>query len=460
VVHEQAAQEPQDDIDRRAAQESANELARMGISPGMLGLEPVVSTASAAARVRGVAAVAGSLASPPANLPARSAPVFPAGTAKVASTPRPGPAPVSQQSTVFAPPPMRSRTTAGGNGATESRELSPRPGDGEASPYQPPAGGLYQGRPVAPEHTGSVLNRPLTGELVLPPSMVRNHPTSKPARTRPDRTGLPAGLRRGVRAVVAGLANPGVAAAAERDRQLVARIRARQREPRLVAIVGGAPRSGTTTTTIAAAQVLDAIRRDTTVVIDARYGAASIGRRLTGAPPITDHNGLALTREPLQLGGSPGDATWYAKPVDQQFTDLLDRLRGQFAFTLVDVGAEFLATGEAALRRADQIMVVVPANQSAVGHAKAGLGRVYSADPSRIATVVLAVVGIDASDQKGTARQVSNELGLPLDRIVPVPFDPALAGRGFDPTRLRAATCEAYLRLGACLAQPDPVGQW
>jgi Flp pilus assembly CpaE family ATPase len=288
--------------------------------------------------------------------------------------------------------------------------------------------------------------------------MIRSHPTSRPARTRPHRSGLPAGLRRGLRAVITGLADPGVAAATDRDRQLLARIRTRQREARLVAIVGGAPRSGTTTTTIGAAQVLDAIRRDTTVVIDARYGAASIGRRLTGAPPITDHNGLPLTREPLQLSGSPGDATWYAKPVDQQFTDLLDRLRGQFAFTLVDVGAEFLATGEAALRRADQIMVVVAANRDAVSHAKAGLGRVYSADPARIATVVLAVVGVDPSDQKGTVRQVSSELGVPLDRIVHVPFDRALAGGAFDPTKLRPATCEAYLRLGAGLAQPDPVG--
>lgn len=391
---------PDDPQRWRAAQEGADELARMGIDPRALGLTPPAT---------GQAPPPGAPAGPeraPADPPARS----PGPGARPAGSPPsrpPGPVPP-------APPPG---------------PVGPAP-----SPPQ---------RVGGPPAAWSGLER-----LVAAPSAAP-----------------PAGWRHRLRAAALGVLQPGAAAAVQREQELVARARARCPEPRAVAFLAGKGGVGTTTTAAGVALTLATLRPDPVALVCARSGTGSIGHRLAGAPapavaslvsgaatqPAWAHDRLAV------VDGAP----WHSPLRQEELLRLLAGLRTRHPLTLLDIGNDLAEAAQAALRRCDQVVLVTTASQDAVEATRIALSRVHQADPFRLGTVVVALTSLHPRQFRHTARRLRLALGPGSARLVPVPYDPALAtGHPLDLARARPATREAYLRIAGLIAEPGESEAW
>lgn len=391
----------------RAAQDSAAELARMGIDPRAVGLDPLPEPESGPAPGPGGSrpVVRGVAAPPPA---ARTAP--PARTAAAPDRATPAPAPSWLDSTL-------------------SRPIVAVP------------------RPVPPEPGGYLAAL----ERLVPPLA----------------PGPAGGWRSVVRAATRGLVEPRAAAAVEHERQLVARVRLRMPEPRVVVFVAGKGGVGTSTTAAGVAMTLASLRGDAAALVSARSGAGSLGQRLAGqpAPPVPALTGGGGAAPPplwvhdrlAVVDGSP----WHSPTPAGSLVALLDLLRARHPLTLVDAGNDLGEPAGAALDRADQIVLVTGASQDAVAAARTALSRVHRSDPFRLATVVVAVVCLSERQHRRTARRLRAELGLQANRVVPVGFDPWLAaGDRLYPARLRPATRQAYLRIAGLAVQPGQDPQW
>jgi MinD-like ATPase involved in chromosome partitioning or flagellar assembly len=277
-----------------------------------------------------------------------------------------------------------------------------------------------------------------------------------------DETGTDQGWRRVVRAATLGLIEPGAAAAMERERLLVAHTRTRQSGPRMVAFVSGAGGVGTTTTAIGVGLTLATVRGENALLLDARSGTGSLGRRVAGkdapttaqlaaepgrVPPLAYHN--------LHLVDGP---QWHSPTARPALVQLLETLRGQFPFTVVDAGNDAGEPAQGAFGLCDQVVVVTAATAGALDATRAVLERVQQSDPYRLASAAVALICLPGHNHRPVARSLAAELGVQETRIVAVPFDRALVAGGlFDPARLRAPTREAYLRLAARVAHPMPV---
>ena len=350
---------------------------------------------------------------------------------------------------------------AGGGAAAPAQRAAGEPGSAETRPLPP------QVAPPAREHPAvwpaTALSRPLTPEPAgaLPPPAPASG-VELAQRLYPEELGLvvPAGWRRLVRAASLGLFAPGAAAAMERERWLVSRVRARQSEPRTIAFIAGKGGVGATTTSIGVGLTLATLRTDETVLVDGRTGTRSLGERVAEmrAPTtleLADESDRRMPlsyRSRLHLIDAP---PWHVPPDPSKLSRLLARLRESFQFIAIDGGNETGASGQAALSRADQAVIVTPTSSDAVGAARVALGRIQHTDPALLTTLTVAVVCLAGRGHQKTVRALRDELGLQESRIVPVPYDPGLvSGDRFDPDRLRTVTREAYLRLAALLASP------
>jgi MinD-like ATPase involved in chromosome partitioning or flagellar assembly len=265
------------------------------------------------------------------------------------------------------------------------------------------------------------------------------------------------------RAVAAGLVRPGAAEAMDRERALVARVRARQREPRVVTVVAGKGGVGTSTVATAVATVLAALRHDTTALLDPRHGTGSLGRRIAGQPAPTVAQLGARVRghpatAPLRVHGSLSvvdGAPWHAPVRGAQVTALLDELREAHTFTVVDLGNHPSDNTRLILGRTHHVVVVTTPTVDALDAVRVALLRIRSVQPDLLGTVVAAVPSLHPRVDRGAVARLRDGLGLPADRTVRVPYDPALAGGGpLVADALRPGTREAYLRLAALVAHP------
>jgi MinD-like ATPase involved in chromosome partitioning or flagellar assembly len=433
-----------DEADRRVAQDAAAELDRMGIDPRTVGLDPVVdSPGHPVGRIRGTAPV-------PTGAWARlldhpDEPAQPGVQSLVDMAGRPGAhldqtqsvAPLAPVRGWFEPPLERGRT--------------PSPPVG-APPPQP-------GVP-----SGSPLSRPLDRPWWHGPASHRDHNAGRLVASleRVADTvggGFAAPWRRILRVASAGLVDPGAAAAIQQERRLVARVRARRHEPWIVTFLAGKGGVGTTTTAAGAALVLSSLRTDGAALVDARCGTPSLGLRLAGQPaPTVMMLSPQARQEPLRVRGALGvvdGGPWHGQLARDKVVAVLENLRQSNAFTLVDAGNDMSETGHAVLGRADQVVLVTTTSQDALAGVRIALSRVSQVEPHRLRTIVVAVVCL-TSRHRRTVRRLREQLGLAGRRIVAVPFDPLLAAGGrLEPSELRAATWEAFLRLAAHIADPD-----
>jgi MinD-like ATPase involved in chromosome partitioning or flagellar assembly len=298
---------------------------------------------------------------------------------------------------------------------------------------------------------------------------------------------VPAAWQRLLRAATFGLAQPGAAAAMDRERLLVARVRARRADPRVVGFVAGKGGVGTTTTAAGVALTLGALRTDGTVLVGARHATASLGRRLTGQPAPgvgdlvagagstgswarSDHGSgrqpgperaerasqqsAEAATGPLPVSAALGvvDGPAWASPIPPTvLLSALEGLRRQKAFTVADVGDDALMNGHAVLGRADQVVLVTTASADAVEATRHVLDRLGPA-----ARPIVACVCVTPWQSPRTARRLRAVFGVPDERVVVVPHDPALAAGGqLGLAHLRPATREAFLCLAGLIVDPS-----
>jgi MinD-like ATPase involved in chromosome partitioning or flagellar assembly len=268
---------------------------------------------------------------------------------------------------------------------------------------------------------------------------------------------VPAAWQRLLRAATLGLAQPGAAGAMDRERLLVARVRARRAEPRVVGFVAGKGGVGTTTTAAGVALTLGALRTDGTVLVGARHATASLGQRLTGQPApsvgdlVTRPGGEPTGPLPVSAALDVVDGPAWARPVPPTvLVAALEGLRRQKAFTVADVGDDALMNGYAVLDRADQLVLVTTVSADAVEATRYVLARLGPA-----ARPIIACVCVTPWQSPRTARRLRGVFAVPDERIVVVPYDPALAAGGpLGLVDLRPATREAFVALAGLVVDP------
>jgi MinD-like ATPase involved in chromosome partitioning or flagellar assembly len=420
---------------RASAQDAAGDLARMGVDPRLLGLDPVS-------------------APPPHHGPPPAEPTGPArppdrsGGEAPSGHPAPGgdPAPGDRGDVVplrpeFAgPAPTHggpSSTTPQSAGPPMNPALGPPPGQY----FMPPVESAPVPPPAVPDPQASATSAPVE-------ALLARTAAAKPA---PNTSG------RWVKAVTFGLVTPDAAETLGSERMLVGALRTRQNDRRVVAFNAGKGGVGTTTVAMGVATAFAALREDPTVLVDAHSGTASLGQML-GVPAALTGRDLVADAEvgPTVVPGGLRvvDGCGWGTPLRRaDVPPLLDRLGRDHTFTLVDVGNDPGEAAYAALARSDQTVIVTCAGAWGLSSARVAAARLRDVDTFAIDRAIYVVVCTNDESYRKVHREVMQQLAQGPVRAVVVPPDPELAaGQPFDPSRVRPATREAMLEVAAAIA--------
>jgi len=268
----------------------------------------------------------------------------------------------------------------------------------------------------------------------------------------------PTGLGRWVKAVTFGLLTPDAAEAANKERLLVAALRTRQSDRRVITFSAGKGGVGTTTVALGVGSALAALRDDDTVLVDAQAGTAAVSAQLRADPAPTARE---LSRP--SFGGrpavSPGglrlvDGSGWGTPLRRgDVPVLLDRLKAEHAFVLIDLGNDAGEAGHALLARSDQNIIVTGPGGAGLAAARVAVDRLHQLDPGSAARALHVVVCTHSESYRRVRREASQQRTSGPVRVVVVPPDPLLAlGQPFDAGGLRAATRDAMLQVAAAVA--------
>ena len=243
------------------------------------------------------------------------------------------------------------------------------------------------------------------------------------------------------------------------EQQLLDAVRASQSRARVVAVVSGSGGTGATTTTIGIGFAFAATREDATVVVDARSGTASIAARVAGGtrPGVADIArdpwDAAPARSPHGLYVVDG-GPWSRPTRASELDDALGVLTARHAFTLVDVGNDLSRPALAALRAADQVVLVVTTTRAALDGSVMAVERAAEEGPDGVKNLLVAVVCRRAGEFRRVVTRLQAAESPGLADVVAVPYDRTLAGGGpVDPSRLSRATTRAYLSLAAMISE-------
>lgn len=173
-----------------------------------------------------------------------------------------------------------------------------------------------------------------------------------------------------LRTVARGLTTPDAALAVQGEREAVDAIRHRQTDRRIVAFVAGKGGVGCTTIAVGVGTAFMAMREDHAVVVDVQQGSPSLGRTFGAAEPRTVGSMLSEVEATTPPAAATGLGLVDGSGWDQGLTrgdvaGVLDRLRADHTFNLLDVGDDAGEAGHAALARADQAVVVTSPGSSA-----------------------------------------------------------------------------------------------
>src|SRR5262245_99557 len=409
---------------RASAQDAAGDLARMGVDPRLLGLDPVSTPPSPAG---------------PPNQPPAASPPAPSPDGSDGSAPGGESAPSNHGAVV----PLRPEFAA------------PAPGHGgpqQPAPTMSPALGPPPGQYFSPHN-----------EPAPPPPMAEQprSATSGPVESLLARTAsgkaAPSTSGRWVKAVTFGLMTPDAAETVGSERMLVGALRTRQNDRRVVAFNAGKGGVGTTTVALGVATAFAALREDPTVLVDAHSGTASLGQMLGVPAALSGRDLVADTdAEPTTVPGGLRvvDGCGWGTPLRRaDVPPLLDRLGRDHAFTLVDVGNDPGEAAYAALARSDQTVIVTCAGAWGLSSARVAAARLRDVDTFAIDRAIYVVVCTNDEAYRKVHREVMQQLAQGPVRAVVVPPDPELAaGQPFDPSRVRPATREAMLEVAAAIA--------
>lgn len=389
-----------------SAQNAAAELARMGIDPRALGLETAEASASA----------------PPQAMP------------------------------------------SGDSAAPEV--AGPPPGETDEGPMATSDTPAYPGNvvPIRPELTSADLPRSGTSAAwqEAPPSITSGeesgvlplqHLLGRGSGRDPAKP-APAQL---ARAVTFGMLTPDAADAADREREMVHRVRTRQTDQRVVVFLSGKGGVGTTSVAVGVGCVLAALREDSTTLACLRQGTPSLGQALAGtpAPRVRDLVRPDVDVAPLRMsnGLQLVDGPRWGTPVRRgDVSVLLDRLGQTSTFCLFDVGNDPSESGQAVLARADQAVIVSGPGSDGLDAARVAAERAAEVDPYLLDTAVYVVVCQRDAALRSVVRAMREVLPGGA-RVVAVPPEVSLAaGAAFDPSRVSALTRLAMIDVAGLVA--------
>lgn len=195
--------------------------------------------------------------------------------------------------------------------------------------------------------------------------------------------------------------------------RLLAIARTPQPAPQVVSVLAGQPGLGTSATAAGLARTLATVREDHTAL----------------------------------LGGP-------AAPVDPA---TIAEVRREHAFTVVDLGADQGEQTPLALAASTRVVVVTAADRRASNATRVVLERIHQVHPSLASHAVVAVVCRNPRQFRRVSRDLGGDPRPQAGQVIPIPYDPAVRQVDHvDLTRLRTATREAFLRLAAILAVPQP----
>lgn len=258
-----------------------------------------------------------------------------------------------------------------------------------------------------------------------------------------------------LRTVARGLTTPDAALAVQGERRAVDAIRQRQTDRRIVAFVAGKGGVGCTTIAVGVGTAFMAMREDHSVVVDVQQGSPSLGRTFGASQPRTVASLLSEVEAttppaaPTGLGLVDGSG-WDQGMSRGDVAGVLDRLRADHTFNLLDVGDDAGEAGHAALARADQAVVVTSPGELGIGALGAALDRIKVVNPQAASSTVHVVVCAHEQSYREAQREFA---GAPGAAIVVVPPDPYLqAGHAYDPAQVAPATREALLKVAGLIA--------
>jgi MinD-like ATPase involved in chromosome partitioning or flagellar assembly len=259
------------------------------------------------------------------------------------------------------------------------------------------------------------------------------------------------------RAVTFGMLTPDAADAADREREMVTRVRARQTEPRTVVFLAGNGGVGTTSVAIGVGCVLAALRDDVTTLVSLRPGTPSLGLALAGAkaPNARDLARSDVDVTPLRLNNGLQllDGPRWGTPVRRaDVPTIVDRLGQASAFSLFDVGNDASESGHSILSRADQVVIVSGSGPDGVDGARVAAERAAEIDPFFLDSAIYVVVCHRESALRTVVRAMRETMPQGA-RIVAVPPEDVLAdGGAFDPARVSLATRLAMIDVAGMVA--------
>ncbi len=271
--------------------------------------------------------------------------------------------------------------------------------------------------------------------------------------TVPPRSRLPELAR----AVMFGVVTPDAAEAADREREMVARVRSRQTDQRVVVFVSGKGGVGTTTVAMGVGCVLAALRDDVTTLVSLRAGAPSLGRLLTGepAPSAREIARTDIEVAPLRLpsGLQVVDGPRWSTPVRRSDVPaLVDGLAQTSTFALFDVGNDTSDAAQSILGRADQVVIVSGSAPDSLDSARVAAERVADIDVYALDSAIYVVVCPRDNALKDVVRRMRETMPGGA-RIVAVPPDSWLdEGAAFDAARVGPATRLALIDVAGLVA--------
>ncbi|MER5674461.1 MinD/ParA family ATP-binding protein [Pseudonocardia alni] len=286
-------------------------------------------------------------------------------------------------------------------------------------------------------------------------------------RARPDRPRT--GWRRALYDVTGGRVNPGPSDAEELRSGLLTRVRAPLAGAHRVAVMSVKGGVGKTTVAACLGQALAEHRGDRAVVLDANPDAGTLADRLTGDSRITvrellndldsvgtwtdvsRYTSLAGRLQVLASEQDPASGEAFSRDEYERVVDLLGRF---FNIIITDSGTGMVhSTMQGTLARADSVVVVGAPTVDGAGRASKTLDWLVAHGHGDLVRDAVVVLSCDRRSAEVDAARIREHFAQRVRGVVEVPHDPHLATGGrVDPARLRPATADAFLELGALVA--------